>query len=412
MGRPLHKKYFGNRNTGSASVTTDDGIGGNGVASAAVTVAGSYTTTRPLFTFSAPTIPGGVTATGTVTSEVLSAAVGGVQTRAYPITAGAISFVGGTTTATFTATVTSSALSSVVRASATTLGFDTTTTAMISGTSIHITGASITGTLSIGGVAIAAGQIYYVGAPTTATTATLYATYADSQAATSPLTIVAGTGVTGATFTRGVTHGTVTALTPVARGEFGILAAGAQTAVSETAGVGEGLTITPTYRGKSVVITEKGSGYVSAPTVVAGTGYVAGGITVATVALLIDSGNVGSATNQENAIIIRAKIDAEATVRIGDILKQSSGRRYKVKTSDGTAVCKLVADDTPATFEAYIKATDDNGNTYYVTKITTHKALLTQWTQNGEATWLFASGTTAPWTFDSTADGRVIIENA
>ena len=101
----------------------------------------------------------------------------------------------------FTAGVTSSPLSTVVRASATTLGFDTTTTAMIPGTSIQITGASITGTMSIGGVAIAAGQIYYVGAPTTAVSATLYATYANALAATSPLTIIAGTGVGGATFT-------------------------------------------------------------------------------------------------------------------------------------------------------------------------------------------------------------------
>jgi hypothetical protein len=127
--------------------------------------------------------------------------------------------------------------------------------------------------------------------------------------------------------------------------------------------------------------------------------------------LTTDSGAVGSATNQENAIVIRAKIDSEATVRIGDIIKQSSSRRYKVKTSDGTAVCKLVADDTPALREAYIKATDDNGNTYYVTKLTARRATLTQWANN-ESTWLFATGDSAPWTFTSTANGRVIIENA
>ena len=32
MGRPLNKKYFGNRNIGSTSTTTDDGIGGEGLA--------------------------------------------------------------------------------------------------------------------------------------------------------------------------------------------------------------------------------------------------------------------------------------------------------------------------------------------------------------------------------------------
>ena len=37
MGRPLNKKYFGNRNIGSASTTADNGIGGQAVASIAVT---------------------------------------------------------------------------------------------------------------------------------------------------------------------------------------------------------------------------------------------------------------------------------------------------------------------------------------------------------------------------------------
>ena len=79
MGRPLNKKFFGNRNTGSASVTTDNGIGGGAVASVTLNALGAYTT-RPTIGFSAPTIPGGVTATGTVTSEVESVtAVGGAQ---------------------------------------------------------------------------------------------------------------------------------------------------------------------------------------------------------------------------------------------------------------------------------------------------------------------------------------------
>ena len=68
MGRPLNKKYFGNRNIGSASVTTDNGIGGSRVGS--VTVAGTNNssgyTTGGAVTFSAPQLPGGVTATGTV----------------------------------------------------------------------------------------------------------------------------------------------------------------------------------------------------------------------------------------------------------------------------------------------------------------------------------------------------------
>lgn len=73
MGRPLPSRFFGNRNTGSASVDTDDGIGGNYVVSAAVS-GGTYTT-RPVFTFTAPELPNGVTATATVTSEASTAVV-------------------------------------------------------------------------------------------------------------------------------------------------------------------------------------------------------------------------------------------------------------------------------------------------------------------------------------------------
>ena len=71
MERPLNKKYFGNRNIGSISTTADNGIGGQGIASVTLTAGslGAYTT-RPTTTFDAPTTPGGVTAVGTVTSEV------------------------------------------------------------------------------------------------------------------------------------------------------------------------------------------------------------------------------------------------------------------------------------------------------------------------------------------------------
>jgi len=76
MGRPISKKYFGNRNIGSASTTADDGIGGNKVASVTLGTLGAYTV-RPTVTFSAPDLAGAgaVTATGTVTSEALSAVV-------------------------------------------------------------------------------------------------------------------------------------------------------------------------------------------------------------------------------------------------------------------------------------------------------------------------------------------------
>jgi hypothetical protein len=69
MGRPLNKKYMGNRNIGSTSTTADNGIGGEGVASVSQPGGGvgSFVVSDtyrnfPTLTASAPTIPGGVTA--------------------------------------------------------------------------------------------------------------------------------------------------------------------------------------------------------------------------------------------------------------------------------------------------------------------------------------------------------------
>ena len=60
MGRPIASRYFGNRNT--------NGVGGEGVATANVYVAGNgYYSANAAVTFSAPQITGGSTATGTLT---------------------------------------------------------------------------------------------------------------------------------------------------------------------------------------------------------------------------------------------------------------------------------------------------------------------------------------------------------
>jgi hypothetical protein len=76
MGRPLNKKYFGNRNIGSISTTADNGIGGEGIASIGINAVGSYTT-RPTITIGNPELPTGVVATATITSQALSATAGG-----------------------------------------------------------------------------------------------------------------------------------------------------------------------------------------------------------------------------------------------------------------------------------------------------------------------------------------------
>ena len=75
MGRPLNKKYFGNRNIGSTSTTTDNGIGGQGLATISTATVGSFVVTNtyqnfPLLNIGAPTLPGGVQATADVVFEL------------------------------------------------------------------------------------------------------------------------------------------------------------------------------------------------------------------------------------------------------------------------------------------------------------------------------------------------------
>jgi hypothetical protein len=78
MGRPIKEKFFGNTNAPYSNTAQGGGtgIGGEGVASVVLNAVGNYTT-RPTFTFSAPQLPGGTTATGTITSEGSTAAPDG-----------------------------------------------------------------------------------------------------------------------------------------------------------------------------------------------------------------------------------------------------------------------------------------------------------------------------------------------
>ena len=80
MGRPLNKKYFGNKNAAADGTFTagDAGLGGEVIASVTIGTAGSYTAGAPSVTFSAPTLSGdgAVTATGAAILTAKSATVG------------------------------------------------------------------------------------------------------------------------------------------------------------------------------------------------------------------------------------------------------------------------------------------------------------------------------------------------
>ncbi len=311
MGRPLNKKYFGNRNTGSASTTADNGIGGGYVSSVTIDTAGSYTT-RPTVTFSTPdkTALGAVRATGTVNMEALSATV-------------------------------------------------------VDGKTGYVVGDLLT-------VTGAGGAIAYVA------------------------TIDGDGTVLTVNFTgTGAARGTQTDLTDITTG--------VATTTNSVAGT-VGVTLDVAYRVKSITITEPGSGYTDATdaavTFSAGTG-------AGTVVLGTDTGNVGSATNQENAITMTAYLTGGSALTV-DVIKQVSTNRYKVTDGTRTGIVALQGSLANAAGECSILATDSDGGTYYVTKLTAHKAVVTRGTGTQ-----FATGEAIPWTFGTaTEDYSVKIANA
>lgn len=301
MGRPLPKRFFGNENTGSASTTADDGIGGQGLLSVGVNNVGSYTT-RPTLSIGAPDLPTGVQAVGTVTSEALSA------------------------------------------------------------------------TVSAGGSGFAVGDLLNV--TTAGGSAIAYVASVDAGNSDAILTVnFTGTGAS--------------------RGSFEALGAVTTTVNTSTSGTGT-LTLVVTWRAKSVTVTESGSGYTAAPTVTSG-----GSVTYNAITLTSPSG-VPYSAQAFATIRCTAQTTSGGSPLAGDIISQRGSRRYRVITTDGTEVCSLVAATPAAAGEMSIIATDYSGNTYYVTKLTRHRVLLTQ---NTGASHEFSTGSSAAWTLDSLVAG-------
>ena len=154
-----------------------------------------------------------------------------------------------------------------------------------------------------------------------------------------------------------------------------------------------------------VTITEPGSGYTSAPSVTI-TDSDAGAEVAATTSLTMT-------TTQQNAVNVTAYLlvkDGGVSAKVADIIKQEASTRYLVRTADGYGQCKLVASNSPSAGQMYIVATDVNGSTYWVTKLTARRAILTQRTMNGS--YAFVNTARAGWTFGSASAGVVSIGNA
>jgi hypothetical protein len=429
MGRPLHKKYFGNRNIGvggnqsgvlaNSQNYADDRIGGEGVASYGSIVAGSGWTTAPTVAFSAPNIPGGVNVAGTVLYKALS----------FATTANGTGYAVGDVLEVYTGTQTTKARAPV--ASIVTVGIPTVadggdlydlrgtqndrirfehanlTTPLI----VQVESVDESSVLTIS--VVQAGVWNGAGAPTSMAngvggfTATTIAGFPTGDANGNGLVLTFPANIWGVyAFGTVSVAGSYTAFPST--GTDGTL-----TSVSPATGTGAKADITMGLLG--ITVSQRGSGYTTpadaAVTFSGSTGAAA------TAVLTTDSGPIGSATNQENAILVTAFIpvaNGGTAAVIGDIIKQNNDKRYKVKTAEGTGICRLKTTAAAnAAGEMTIKATDSAGGNYLVAKLTARKVVLVPAALGGSAGTQFASGASAKWTFGAAVENTTVtIENA
>lgn len=422
MGRPLNKKYFGNRNIGTNGYTPvpggntggDDGIGGEGVANVNFSSGniGAYLARIPAVTFATPDLPGGVQATGSVTHVKAVSAEVWAEGQGYNV--GDIFSIAGTgTTATFRVT------SLRVQSFAVDAGYNTevegnnnydgTESIVLDSTNsnggnstnwaspFRIFPANVGGTVGndhsfISGTVAASGRWTGTGAPPAyfdlTSDNTRSTAGADAQHNGFPAYGQGSGDTNGAGARINVVWG-IGEIELVTEGDYTAVSA-AHVAVTRVSGATPAVAaqMDVYYGVKTVEIAQKGSGYTSIADALPTFSTVSGSEVRATGAAVLTTdsggflgsgnnvgGNVNAATQQDNAIVIRANT-ANSGTKIGDIRKQKGSRRYQVRTADGIATCKLVADDTPAVGEAYITATDQGGAHYWVTKLTTHRATL------------------------------------
>jgi hypothetical protein len=150
----------------------------------------------------------------------------------------------------------------------------------------------------------------------------------------------------------------------------------------------------------TVTLLSSGAGYTSAPTVT-----VTGGTTGTTATFLVTL-----TTDRANALNVAAYIPVKnggSSAVVSDIVKQEASHRYLVKNGQGIGQCKLVASDTPAAGEMNLIATDTNGSTYWVTKLTARRCVLTRRTMS--TAYLFNTGNSAGWTISGASAGVVSI---
>ena len=148
-----------------------------------------------------------------------------------------------------------------------------------------------------------------------------------------------------------------------------------------------------------ITITNPGAGYTSAPTAnVNAPNFIVRPTVTSTLS-----------SSQQNTIKVYANVVAAgATVQLGEIVKQTGTRRYRIQTANGTSTCSLTTGSVINQGNAIIYATDVLGNYYYVTKLTDRTATLIQ----GNTGRQFANNQHVSWNLTAAvANVSVLIDN-
>lgn len=377
MGRPLNSRFFD-------PVPSSNG---EGVASYTITNPGSYTS-KPTATVSAPGLPGGVAATlGTISMKALSAApaTSGTGAANASYAPGDVLTLAGTTGTAATFNI----VNTLVR----TFGVDT------QGTTVWTTGDTITFGPGGGWTSAATITITAAAGAITGTSNIVPGVYngASDNQGISPTSVVVADGAgyqNDSVFSLGMG---VNAVTLASAGNMTVIPANPAATTTDSA-TGTGATLTVAYGVLNVPVASSGSGYVSAADAALAFSPAS---TTASTAVLTSTGT--------NVILAHAHVVGGTTALDADIVKQTSTSDYVMTTTEGTSICGLVPSNTPAAGQAYIIATDSAANTYWVLKLTAHKAVLRR---RAGGTWIYPNGYSAPWTLAPASGAVVSIESA
>jgi hypothetical protein len=189
----------------------------------------------------------------------------------------------------------------------------------------------------------------------------------------------------------------VSAVTKATDGDYTAFTSGAKaTTVTPSGGTGATLTITSVL--ESVDVLTPGRGYTATSDAAI---TFSGGTGASATAVLTNS--------YQNGLRVNAFVVGGSSAVLGDIMKQEASRRYLVKTAEGQSQCKLVASDTPAEGQMNLIATDWTSASYYVTKLTAHKATVVN--RYNTSTAIYTTGQVAPWTIGNTTGTYITLSN-